>query len=327
MSDSTIIAYIKKNSTLIAVVLMAAFAYYILISAGTVASIKEAVQNENPGRNRLVEIADDNKYVFFLTDNNQINAASVIKNPFGWKLGTISRGSAHAESNMPAKSALAGFFNHTDKLLYGVISDGRIQSIEVNGRFAKIIPLKNNAHRLWYVVSDSLKANNQVAAYDKNQNIVEPAASVLSKLKEYRVRNYNIKMNLPVSTGVTEDYLGNEELLFSSYLSDETLQFRGYIQLWQLTDLDKFLQDSKATSIFNFISYNKQKTSVDTNEGYLVNWTASGQNQKVISGKEYFFMKNNSKQVLRVSFFADADHFPKQLEQTAKTMISSIIWR
>ncbi len=327
MSDSTIIAYIKKNSTLIAVVLMAAFAYYILISAGAVATIKEAVQKENPGRNRLLEITDDNKYVFFLTDNNQINAASVIKNAFGWKLGSITRGSDNTISIIPANSALAGFSNHAGKLLYGVINDSRIQSIEVNDRFAKIIPLKNYSHRLWYVVSDSLKANNQVAAYDKNQNIVEPAASVLSKLKEYRLSNYNIKMNLPVSTGVTEDYLGNEELLFSSYLSDETLQFRGYIQLWQLADLEKFLQDSKATSIFNFTSYNRQKTSVNTYAGYLVNWTASGQNQKVISGKEYFFVKNNSKQVLRVSFFADADHFPKQLEQTAKTMISSIIWR
>src|SRR5665648_912226 len=63
----------------------------------------------------------------------------------------------------------------------------------------------------------------------------------------------NIHIQLPQSAKVIENKIEDSELLPSSiYFDDKELLLRGYIQLWQLTDAEKFLALSKEHSTYDF---------------------------------------------------------------------------
>lgn len=144
--------------------------------------------------------------------------------------------------------------------------------------------------------------------------------------KDYHLKEYSLKLILPDTTIITESNLNKGEILFNTYLNDKKLGFWGYIQLWNLHDLDKFLKNSKSTSILNFTSYKQEKIQVKSFDGFQVNWTAIFQNQKTYAGREFFLKKNNSKQVLRLSFFSENSSIPKELEQIINKIVLSIEW-
>lgn len=146
------------------------------------------------------------------------------------------------------------------------------------------------------------------------------------KFKAYQLPSFDLTVKLPETTRVTRDDYHDDEVIFNANLQDESLKFKGYIQLWKITDLEKFLEINKSTSPFQFATYSERKVQVKSLSGYQVDWTAIFQDQSPVSGKEYFLKGKNSEEVLRLSLFAEENPFPPHLEQAAGTMISSVEW-
>lgn len=146
------------------------------------------------------------------------------------------------------------------------------------------------------------------------------------KFKDYHLQSFNLTIKIPETTRVTGDDYHDDEVIFNAYLEDESLKFKGYIQLWKVADLEKFLETNKSISPFKFATYSERKVEIKSLTGYQVDWTAIFQEQRPVSGKEYFLKQKDGEEVLRVSLFADESPFPKHLEQTAVTMTSSIEW-
>lgn len=74
--------------------------------------------------------------------------------------------------------------------------------------------------------------------------------------------NNQFVVNLSESTKVKETpIIESGQLLYSVYLNDQTILIRGYIQIWNLDDLENYLVNSERISTFDFlpIHFNRLK--------------------------------------------------------------------
>ena len=139
--------------------------------------------------------------------------------------------------------------------------------------------------------------------------------------------NNQLVAHLPQSTKIIETpIIERGQLIYSVYLNDHTVLIRGYIQLWNLDELEDYLVHSKRISTFDFQSYSLKPIKIVTDNGYLTEWTASFGDSYVISGIEYWLKKSNSSEVLRISFFTDTTSFSKEQKIYIDKVISSINW-
>ncbi|WP_407311110.1 hypothetical protein [Desulfosporosinus sp. SB140] len=139
--------------------------------------------------------------------------------------------------------------------------------------------------------------------------------------------NNQLTLLLPHTTRAMETkIIDRGQLLYSVYLDDQTMLVRGYIQLWNLNDLENYLVESQRISTFDFSSYTLKPIKVANFNGYLSEWTASFGKSYKISGMEYWLKKTDSGNVLRISFFTDANAFTKEQLDYISNIIRSINW-
>lgn len=147
------------------------------------------------------------------------------------------------------------------------------------------------------------------------------------EMKSYRYQDVPLKVSLPATTAVTEDYYSSGELLLNSYLQDDTLNYCGYIQIWRVADPEGFIRRSKMNSTHRFTSFEHRKISRQRYQGFLVSWTAQLQDGKPISGRDYVLQKKGeSSQFLRISLVAEGTAFPEKLKEIGERMLSSLAW-
>lgn len=146
-----------------------------------------------------------------------------------------------------------------------------------------------------------------------------------TKFKEYNIKKFSFSVKLPETTRISQEFFHEGDVLYSSFLHDDNLKYWGYIQIWNISDLEKFLKDSKVNSSFDFSTYDQQSIQVKSHGGYLVQWSAMLQGNPV-SAKEYFIKKNDNT-VLRISIFSNAENFSERLTKTVEFIIASISWQ
>lgn len=134
-------------------------------------------------------------------------------------------------------------------------------------------------------------------------------------------------VSLPQSTKVLETpIIERGQLLYSVYLDDQKALIRGYIQIWNLDDLESYLVNSKRISTFDFNSYSLKPIKIANNNGYLTEWTASFGDGYRITGVEYWLRKSDTSEVLRISFLTDSTSFLKEQIDYIDKIISTINW-
>lgn len=147
-----------------------------------------------------------------------------------------------------------------------------------------------------------------------------------SKIIEHTFNN-RLSVQLPHSTKVIQNQLSDKgQLLYSVYLNNEELLFRGYIQLWRIDDLENFLITSSKNSTFDFKSYSLKPIAAANHNGFIDEWTASFGDLYSISGKEHWLRKKDSSEVLRISFFTDATSFSNEQRQQIGKILDSVRW-
>lgn len=147
------------------------------------------------------------------------------------------------------------------------------------------------------------------------------------KFKDYQYQDVPLKVSLPVTTVVTEDYYSSGEMLLNSYLQDGVLNYRGYIQIWRVADPEGFIKRSKLNSTYNFTFFENRKISHQDYQGFLVSWTAQLQDGRHVSGRDYLLQKKKKDQFLRISLLAEEGVFPEKLEKIAGTIVSALVWK
>lgn len=153
------------------------------------------------------------------------------------------------------------------------------------------------------------------------------ALTTATGFKDYHLGTHPVTVKLPQTTQVVAETPGNDEMIFSSFLRDEKLDFQGYIQLWNITDLEQFLANSREHSRFDFKEFKQRKIKLKTCQGFQIDWKAVMQDKNPAAGREYFLKKDDSYEVLRISLFTGTASFPEELAKVADIVISSIEWK
>ena len=159
------------------------------------------------------------------------------------------------------------------------------------------------------------ESNKAASSIIKNDNI------------NFDLPEFGLKMQLPDTSATAKYYLGNQEVLFSTFFNDQILNYWGYIQIWKIPDLNEFIQNSKSHSRFLFTSYNQKTIEVNNLNGTEIDWSAIMQNEREIVAKEIFLRKPESDEVLVVTFTSESKEFPSNLVQTFDYVVSSIKWK
>lgn len=143
------------------------------------------------------------------------------------------------------------------------------------------------------------------------------------KIQHYSFDKYTISFAVPKTTEISVSPDKGKELQFSTYLFNNDLGFRGYIQLWQIKDLEPFLSYSKSLSPFDFQSYEISTIRTKEYHGFKIQWTADFA-QKTISGEEYWLNVDKTKEVIRLSILADTAGFPETLQTHMQNILDSL---
>lgn len=134
-----------------------------------------------------------------------------------------------------------------------------------------------------------------------------------------------VELKLPFSMQVRESPFHERELLqYSAYLNDEVNSLRGYIQTWQIEDLNQFLRQSKDQSTFDFYSYSLSSISVGKFQGVLNIWGASFGDLSTISAKEYWLQLSEKDKFLRLVFLTNKSVFTEEQNKLIAMILSSI---
>lgn len=151
------------------------------------------------------------------------------------------------------------------------------------------------------------------------------ANTTLPKMSPY-LFNKEIQLQLPFTMQVLENWVEDrDQLQFSAYINDEHYAIRGYIQIWQLNDLESYLQKSKEMSTFDFYTYSLNTIEIGGLKGILNIWGASFGQLTKISGKEYWLKTPNQK-VLRIAFLANNTNFNEEQVKVISYILSSLNW-
>lgn len=148
------------------------------------------------------------------------------------------------------------------------------------------------------------------------------AATLAGKMVPH-VLDRQIHLRLPMTMRISENSVEDQgQLQYSAYLNDEYSSISGYIQIWELSDLNNYLRYSKAISTFDFFTYTLNDYQRGDHKGILNIWGASFGESK-ISGKEYWLKLSDSK-VIRIAFLTNQINFSDGQLQIINSIISSL---
>ncbi|AGA69399.1 hypothetical protein Desdi_1951 [Desulfitobacterium dichloroeliminans LMG P-21439] len=149
--------------------------------------------------------------------------------------------------------------------------------------------------------------------------------ALLPKMNSHEF-NQEMHLQLPSTTQIVENWVEDrEQLQFSATVNDEYYALRGYIQIWQLNDMEGYLQKSKEMSAFDFYTYSLNNIKINDLPGVLTIWGASFGELTRISGKEYWLKTPNQK-VIRIAFLTSDTHFNEAQLKVMGYILSSLAW-
>lgn len=124
---------------------------------------------------------------------------------------------------------------------------------------------------------------------------------------------------VPVSTILGEGLILSEEILFHMDFHDPVLNFHGFLERWNLRDLEEFLGESKMRSGLDIKDYNcrfdRRKKTAE------VTYSQSGKDDMYL-GKE-FYSPAGKGQYYRWAFFLPTGKYKSGHEQIFQRIVSS----
>ncbi|MGI6120457.1 MAG: hypothetical protein ACOYIB_07845 [Desulfosporosinus sp.] len=171
------------------------------------------------------------------------------------------------------------------------------------------------------IQSPIIKEPKSISGYLPIQNNITLASNYQSL--EYIINDYSVKFEVPDATEVYVSPDKGEQLRFSIYLVNSKLAYRGYIQAWNIENLEGFLSDSKALSPLNYRTYKINNVKHNDYRGFQIEWiTELG--QKLTSGNEYWVIVNDNEEVIRILYITDTATFPSEMQNIIELTLNSL---
>lgn len=147
-------------------------------------------------------------------------------------------------------------------------------------------------------------------------------------LTQYEGMQSKLKYKLPSKwSSETQDISGSEILYHSDFKSDDN-KIRGFVEVWNLNEsLKLFLQNSKIISEKQnlYKNYHMSDIVINSNSGYLIEYTITKEVGDSYKGIEYFLKKGT--QFCRFSFFVNESDFKENMPTIFETIVKTLEYK
>lgn len=130
-------------------------------------------------------------------------------------------------------------------------------------------------------------------------------------LVKYISKQGNFQFDYPSIFSLTEKNFLGSEILYHIDLQHKSKNIRGLIQVWKIHySLEKFLEESKATSLQNFKNFSSKPIIKDNSSGFLWDYTIITDTGEGFKAMELFYSKNDK--IYRISYFVPEKMWSKE---------------
>jgi hypothetical protein len=164
--------------------------------------------------------------------------------------------------------------------------------------------------KLSFSYTSALSISDIYAKYNDSAPYLQASNSNYKNFIDYKSPEEGIKFSYPSIFEInTQSFPGSEILYHIDFQNKQDKMKRGFIQVWNLPySLDTFLENSKKTSLENFMNFTQQKIKENNLSGYLWEYVIKG-NTENYKGLEVFLSKNSK--LYRISYFVPENKYNK----------------
>lgn len=141
------------------------------------------------------------------------------------------------------------------------------------------------------------------------------------KFSSYKSLKGNFSFEYPSAFNIEEKDFTGGEILYHVEFSDKRQVARGFVEVWNLNQsLEKFLKNSKDTSMLTYKYFKTKKVNINGSKGYLWDYYVLSGN-RYFKGMEVFFESN--KKMYRISYFVPENNWSKLQENIFRNVVDS----
>lgn len=133
-------------------------------------------------------------------------------------------------------------------------------------------------------------------------------------LKKYKAMDGKLEYSLPQDWTAMEEPFGGGEIIYNQYFLSKDKKIHGFVQVWDMKKpLKQFLDESKksAVGVVDFKYYRVKDITVDTNRGYLLDYSRKTNKDIYVRSYEAFLEGPNNR-IYRISFFVEEQNWKPQ---------------
>ncbi|MDF2532223.1 MAG: conserved rane-associated protein [Clostridia bacterium] len=146
------------------------------------------------------------------------------------------------------------------------------------------------------------------------RNSMEYQKAERQVLKKYSALQGKFEFSLPADWTTMEEPFSGGEIIYNIFFVSEDKKIHGFVQVWDINKpLKQFIEESKqaAVGVIDFKYYRVKELTVNTNNGYLLDYSRKSNQDNYIKSYEAFIQGSNGR-IYRVSFFVEEQNWKQQ---------------
>ncbi|EYE89760.1 hypothetical protein Q428_00145 [Fervidicella metallireducens AeB] len=173
-----------------------------------------------------------------------------------------------------------------------------------------IIMILITASKMWRGIFDAYTSINRENTFQ-------------TTYKQYRILNGAYEFSLPSDWNLMEQNFGGGEIEYHGDFFSKDNKTKGIVEVWNINmPLINFLKNSQlsSTGVVEFKFYKILPYKIGNNDGYLVEYSRKGTDDKYYRALEYFIPSKNNR-FFRMSFYIPENSYNETLKQYLENIV------
>lgn len=173
-----------------------------------------------------------------------------------------------------------------------------------------IIMILITASKMWRGIFDTYSSINKENTFQ-------------TTYKKYSILNGRYEFSLPTDWSLKEQSFGGGEIEYHGDFFSKDNKIKGIVEVWNINmPLLNFLKNSQlsSTGVVEFKFYKIEPYKIGNYDGYLVEYSRKGADNKYYRAKEYFIPSKNNR-FFRMSFYIPETNYNEALKQYIENIV------
>lgn len=148
----------------------------------------------------------------------------------------------------------------------------------------------------------------------------------VSSFKSHSILNGKYEFKLPSEWSFKEQSFSGGEILYHGDFNSKPNELRGIVEVWDINmPLINFLKQSAGsiTGVVEFKNYRIEPVKVGSYNGYLLDYSRLGSDNKYYHALEYFVQDGN-RSFFRISFFTPENRYNEDFKNLTREVSSTL---